>query len=64
MQYDENKKKKSNYGIGDKELLAIVIAFEEWRPHLLGAEKPVPVLTDHCHGASRCNQERLSLMHL
>jgi hypothetical protein len=36
-----------NYGIGDKELLAIVIAFEEWRPHLLGAEKPVLVLTDH-----------------
>jgi hypothetical protein len=36
-----------NYGIGDKELLAIIIAFEEWRPHLLGAEKPALVLTDH-----------------
>jgi hypothetical protein len=36
-----------NYGIGDEELLAIVIAFEECQPHLLGAEKPVLVLTDH-----------------
>jgi hypothetical protein len=36
-----------NYSIGDKDLLAIVIAFEEWRPHLLGAEKPVLVLIDH-----------------
>ena len=36
-----------NYGIGDKELLAIVIAFEEWRPHLLGAKDHVLILTDH-----------------
>jgi hypothetical protein len=36
-----------NYGIGDKELLAIVVAFEEWRPHLLGTKDPILVLTDH-----------------
>lgn len=36
-----------NYEIYDKELLAIVKAFEEWRPELQGLEDPVEVLTDH-----------------
>jgi hypothetical protein len=36
-----------NYGIGDKELLAIVVACEEWRPHLIGTKDPILVLTDH-----------------
>ena len=36
-----------NYEIYDKELLAIVKAFEEWRPELQGAEEPVTVITDH-----------------
>jgi hypothetical protein len=36
-----------NYGIGDKELLAIVVAFEEWRAHLIGTKDPILVLTDH-----------------
>jgi hypothetical protein len=36
-----------NYEIYDKELLAIVKAFEEWRPELQGTEEPVKVLTDH-----------------
>jgi hypothetical protein len=36
-----------NYGIGYKELLAIVVAFEEWRPHLIGTSDPIMVLTDH-----------------
>jgi hypothetical protein len=36
-----------NYGIGDKKLLAIVVAFEEWRPHLIGTKDPILVLTDH-----------------
>ena len=36
-----------NYEIYDKELLAIVRSFEEWRPHLIGAAQPVRVLTDH-----------------
>ena len=34
-----------NYAIYDKELLAIVKAFEEWRPEL--ADGPVKVITDH-----------------
>jgi len=59
-QYDDDKilhpvaffsKKHSpaecNYEIYDKELMAIVRAFEEWRPHLEGTEHPIQVLSDH-----------------
>ena len=38
---------ESNYEIYDKELLAIVQAFEEWRPELEGSTDPVDVVTDH-----------------
>ena len=36
-----------NYEIYDKELLAIIKSFEEWRPMLEGAGLPVKILTDH-----------------
>ncbi|GAM88161.1 hypothetical protein ANO11243_061920 [Dothideomycetidae sp. 11243] len=36
-----------NYDIHDKELLAIVEAFREWRVYLEGTVKPVQVYTDH-----------------
>lgn len=36
-----------NYTIYDKELLAIIVAFETWRHHLEGAKFPVQVVTDH-----------------
>ena len=36
-----------NYEIYDKELLAIVRCFEEWRPELEGSPSPIRVLTDH-----------------
>ena len=36
-----------NYEIYDKELLAIVRAFEEWRPELAGTDQKVKVLSDH-----------------
>ena len=36
-----------NYEIYDKELLAIVRAFEEWRPELAGTADPVKVLSDY-----------------
>lgn len=32
---------EANYDIYDKELLAIIRAFEEWCPELEGAKKPV-----------------------
>lgn len=38
---------ESNYEIYDKELLAIVQAFEEWRPELEGSSESVEVVTDH-----------------
>lgn len=38
---------EANYEIYDKELLAIVQAFEEWRPELEGSPSPVEVITDH-----------------
>uniref|UniRef100_A0A3B5QD67 Gypsy retrotransposon integrase-like protein 1 n=1 Tax=Xiphophorus maculatus TaxID=8083 RepID=A0A3B5QD67_XIPMA len=36
-----------NYDVGDRELLAIKLALEEWRHWLEGAEHPVLVWTDH-----------------
>lgn len=36
-----------NYEIYDKELLAIIRAFEEWRPETEGAAYPITVLSDH-----------------
>lgn len=36
-----------NYEIYDKELLAIVSAFEHWRPELEGTLTPIEVFTDH-----------------
>ena len=36
-----------NYEIYDKELMAIVRCFEEWRPDLEGTDLPIQVLTDH-----------------
>ena len=36
-----------NYEIYDKELLAIVRCFEQWRPELEGAAFPIQVLSDH-----------------
>ena len=36
-----------NYEIYDKELLAIIRCFEEWRPELEGAASPIQIITDH-----------------
>jgi hypothetical protein len=36
-----------NYEIYDKELLAIIRCFEEWRPELEGTSSPIKVITDH-----------------
>jgi hypothetical protein len=36
-----------NYQVYDKELLAIITAFEQWRPYLVGAQHRVQVLTNH-----------------
>ncbi len=36
-----------NYQVCDKELMAIITAFEQWRPYLAGAQHRIQVLTDH-----------------
>ncbi|KAK7160691.1 hypothetical protein R3I93_008376 [Phoxinus phoxinus] len=36
-----------NYHVGDRELLAVKLALEEWRHRLEGAQYPFQVLTDH-----------------
>ncbi len=36
-----------NYQVYDKELLAIITTFEQWRPYLARAQHWVQVLTDH-----------------
>lgn len=38
---------EKNYDVGDKELLAIKLALEEWHHWLEGAEQPFLILTDH-----------------
>ncbi|KAK3511206.1 hypothetical protein QTP70_032253 [Hemibagrus guttatus] len=38
---------KVNYDIGNRELLAVKLALEEWRHWLEGAKHPFTVLTDH-----------------
>ncbi|KAK3514954.1 hypothetical protein QTP86_005046, partial [Hemibagrus guttatus] len=51
---------KANYDVGNRELLAIKVALEEWRHWLEGARHPFQVLTDHrnleyLRGAKRLN---------
>jgi hypothetical protein len=36
-----------NYQVYDKELLAIITTFEQWRPYLAGVQHRVQVLTNH-----------------
>ena len=36
-----------NYDIHDKELLAIIASFKEWRVYLEGAKHKIQVFTDH-----------------
>jgi hypothetical protein len=36
-----------NYDIYDRELLAVILALEEWHQYLLGTSHPITILTDH-----------------
>ncbi|KAK3530815.1 hypothetical protein QTP70_002849 [Hemibagrus guttatus] len=51
---------EANYDVGNRELLAIKVALEEWRHWLEGARHPFQVLTNHrnleyLHGTKRLN---------
>ncbi|KAL0191951.1 hypothetical protein M9458_010247, partial [Cirrhinus mrigala] len=50
---------EQNYGIGDRELLAIKQALEEWRHWLEGAKHPFQVITDHKNLQYLRNAKRL-----
>jgi hypothetical protein len=49
-----------NYEIYDKELLAIIRCFEQWRPELEGAAFPIKVLSDHKNLQYFCTTKQLS----
>ena len=49
-----------NYDVGDRELLAIKLAFEEWRHWLEGARHPINVFTDHKNLAYLESTKRLN----
>src|SRR5258706_15074906 len=38
---------ESNYGIGDKELLAIIVALQKWQMYLHALPSPFTIFTDH-----------------
>eukprot|EP00066_Takifugu_rubripes_P011978 XP_011601244.1 PREDICTED: uncharacterized protein LOC105416325 [Takifugu rubripes] len=49
-----------NYDVGNKELLAVVLALQEWRHWLEGATQPFIVWTDHKNLTYLRNAKRLS----
>jgi len=49
-----------NYDIHDKELLAIVQAFHEWKGYTRGSPKPIRVLTDHTNFVTFMKTKELS----
>lgn len=49
-----------NYEIHDKELLAVVMAFREWRVYLEGAKFTIQVFTDHKNLASFTTSKELN----
>lgn len=49
-----------NYDIGNRELLAIILALKEWRHLLEGSQIPLIILTDHKNLAYLADVKRLS----
>lgn len=51
---------EQNYDIGNRELLAVNLALEEWRHWLEGTEIPFLVWTDHKNLEYTCTAKRLN----
>ena len=45
--FKKHNSAECNYEIYNKELMAIIRTFEEWRPELEGSTYPIDVITDH-----------------
>jgi hypothetical protein len=46
-EYKKHTPAECNYEIYDKDLMAIIRAFEEWRREIQGTLQPIQVLSDH-----------------
>jgi hypothetical protein len=46
-EYKKDTPAECNYEIYDKDLMAIIRDFEEWRPEIEGILQPIQVLSDH-----------------
>ncbi|KAL0155123.1 hypothetical protein M9458_049386, partial [Cirrhinus mrigala] len=51
---------EQNYDVGNRELLAIKLALEEWRHWLKGAVHPFTIITDHKNLQYLCDAKRLN----
>jgi len=49
-----------NYGIYDKEMLAIIRALEDWQHYLKGLPDPFTIITDHCNLQFWCSIQNLT----
>jgi len=49
-----------NYDVHDKELMAIIDAFEQWRPQLMGAKFQIEVYSDHQNLTSFTTTKKLN----
>ena len=53
-------KSECNYDIHDKELLAIILALEDWRRYIKGSRQQTKILTDHKNLVPTMTKKRLN----
>ena len=53
-------KSECNYDVHDKELLAIILAVEDWRRYVKGSRKRAKILTDHKNLVPFMTQKKLN----
>ena len=53
-------KRKCNYDVHDKELLAIILALEDWRRYIKGSQQQTKILTDHKNLVPFMTKKRLN----
>ena len=53
-------KSECNYDVHDKELLAIILALEDWRRYIKGSRQQTKILTDHKNLVPFMTKKRLN----